>query len=150
MNIERLRPINILLVEDNPGDVRLVREGLKESKVSNEMAVATDGEEATLYLKRQGKYAGVPLPDLILLDLNLPKKNGKEVLADIKSDPELRSIPVIVLTSSQAAQDVAQSYDNHVNCYIVKPVGFDEFLKIVNNIRDFWFMIVKLPGNGEA
>jgi len=150
MNNERLRPINILLVEDNPGDVRLIQEGLKESKVSNALAVTGDGEEAMMYLKRQGKYAGVSLPDLVLLDLNLPKKNGKEVLADIKNDPELRSIPVVVLTSSQAAQDVAASYDNHVNCYIVKPVGFDEFLKIVNNIRDFWFTIVKLPGNGEA
>lgn len=140
-----MHSVKILIIEDNPGDIRLTREALKEGKMRNELEVAIDGEEAMAFLRKQGKYANVFRPDMILLDLNLPKKNGKEVLVEIKQDPQLRTIPVIILTSSQAEADIMQTYDNYANCYIVKPVEFNEFIKIVNNIREFWFMIVKLP-----
>lgn len=135
----------IFLVEDNKGDVRLVEEALKECKFANKLSVARDGEEAIAMLKRQNQYANLDLPDIILLDLNLPKKDGREVLEDIKKDPTLCKIPVIVLTSSKIEADVHHSYTNHANCYIVKPVDLQSLVKIVNSIKNFWFSIVKLP-----
>lgn len=139
------RPVEILLVEDNPGDVRLTREALREGKVRNNLHVAPDGVEALRFLRREGEYAEVVRPDLILLDLNLPKKDGREVLEDIKADPQLRYIPVVVLTSSQAEQDILRAYDLHANCYVTKPVDLDQFIHVVRSIEDFWFTIVKLP-----
>jgi two-component system, chemotaxis family, response regulator Rcp1 len=138
------RPVDILMVEDNPGDVRLTQEALKESKLRNNLALARDGEEALAYLHREGAFANVLRPDLILLDLNLPKVDGREVLAVIKADPELRRIPVVVLTTSNAEQDIVHVYDLHANCYITKPVDIDQFVKVVQSIEDFWFTIVKL------
>jgi chemotaxis family two-component system response regulator Rcp1 len=143
------KPIEILLVEDNPGDVRLTVEALKDAKVHNNLHVAEDGVEAMAFLRREGKYAGVPRPDLVLLDLNLPKKDGREVLAEIKEDPDLRRIPVVILTVSRAEEDILRSYDLHANCYITKPVNLDQFLKVVKSIEDFWFTIVKLPPDGS-
>jgi two-component system, chemotaxis family, response regulator Rcp1 len=142
-------PIEILLVEDNPGDVRLTIEALKEGKVANEINVAADGIEALAFLRREGKYENAPKPDLILLDLNLPKKNGREVLAEIKMNPHLKCIPVVILTSSQAEKDIAATYNLHANCYITKPVDFDQFIKVVKSIENFWFKVVKLPPNEE-
>ncbi len=139
------QPIEVLLVEDNPGDVRLTREALKEGKVRNNLSVAPDGVEALAFLRRQGRYAGAPRPDLILLDLNLPKKDGREVLEEIKADPALRTIPVVILTTSEAERDIARAYDLHANCYITKPVDLDQFITVVKSIEDFWFTIVKLP-----
>lgn len=141
-------PIEVLLVEDNPGDVRLTREALKEGKVCNNLSVVPDGVEAMAFLRRQGPYAGAPRPDVILLDLNLPKKDGREVLEEVKGDPELRSIPVVVLTSSEAERDIARAYALHANCYITKPVDLDQFITVVKSIEDFWFSIVKLPQEG--
>ena len=138
-------PIQILLVEDNPGDVRLTKEALKDGKVANIINVATDGMEAMAYLQRVGKYADAPRPDMILLDLNLPKKNGREVLAEIKMDPGLKHIPVVILTSSQAETDIIATYKLHANCYITKPVDFDQFMNVVKSIEDFWFTVVRLP-----
>ncbi len=137
--------IEILLVEDNPGDVELVREALGEGKIHNELHVASDGVEAMKYLKRQGEHATSACPDLILLDLNLPKKNGREVLQEIKSDPDLKLIPVVVLTSSKAEEDIIKSYNLHANCYVTKPVDLDQFLHVVKSIEDFWLTVVKLP-----
>jgi CheY-like chemotaxis protein len=142
--------INILLVEDNPGDVRLTREALREFKVSNLMEVAADGMAALAHLRREGVYAGKPRPDLILLDLNLPKKSGIEVLTEIKSDPDLRRIPVVILTTSAAEQDVVRSYNLHANCYITKPVELQQFLDVVRAIEEFWITIVKLPPKAGA
>jgi chemotaxis family two-component system response regulator Rcp1 len=142
-------PIEILLVEDNPGDVRLTIEALKEGKVANEINVAADGIEALAFLRREGKYENAPKPDLILLDLNLPKKNGREVLAEIKMNPHLKCIPVVILTSSQAEKDIVTTYNLHANCYITKPVDFDQFIKVVKSIENFWFKVVKLPPNEE-
>ncbi|HEY0016178.1 MAG TPA: response regulator [Longimicrobium sp.] len=139
------QPIEVLLVEDNPGDVRLTREALRDGKVHNHLSVVPDGVEALAFLRRQGKYADAPRPDLILLDLNLPKKDGREVLQDIKADPALQRIPVVVLTSSEAERDIAQAYALHANCYITKPVDLDQFITVVRSIEDFWFTIVKLP-----
>jgi two-component system, chemotaxis family, response regulator Rcp1 len=139
------RPVEILLVEDNPGDVRLTREALRESKVHNNLHVATDGIEALSFLKKENKHTDAVRPDLILLDLNLPKKDGREVLQEIKSDPSLRQIPVVVLTSSQAEQDILSAYELHANCYVTKPVDFEQFIRVVKSIEDFWFTIVKLP-----
>ena len=139
------RPVEILLVEDNPGDVRLTREALREGKVRNNLHVAADGVEALHFLRKEGRFADAVRPDLILLDLNLPKKDGREVLEDIKSDPDLRYIPVVVLTSSQAEQDILRAYDLHANCYVTKPVDLDQFIHVVHSIEDFWFTIVKLP-----
>jgi CheY-like chemotaxis protein len=139
------RPIEVLLVEDNPGDVRLTREALKEGKVHNNLHVAPDGVEALAFLRREGKYADAVRPDLILLDLNLPRKGGREVLEEVKGDPALRHIPVVILTSSQAEQDIARAYDLHANCYITKPVDLDQFITVVKSIEDFWFTVVKLP-----
>ena len=139
------RPIKILLVEDNPGDVRLVGEALKEAEVRSELSVVGDGMEALAFLHREGRYAEAVRPQLILLDLNLPKKDGREVLAEIKEDPHLKRIPVVVLTTSKAEQDILQSYDLHANCYIPKPVDLHEFVRAVKSIEDFWLTIVKLP-----
>ena len=138
-------PIEILLVEDSPGDVRLTREALKEGKVLNNMHVAKDGVEALDFLRREGQYAHAVRPDLILLDLNLPRRNGMEVLAEIKESPVLKGIPVIILTVSQADEDITRSYNLHANCYIQKPVDLDKFLEVVKAIEDFWLTIVKLP-----
>lgn len=137
--------INILLVEDNPGDVRLTVEALKEGKVRNQLHIAKDGMEAMDFLHRRGNYSDVPRPDLILLDLNLPKKDGHEVLAEIKEDPELKRIPVVVLTGSKAGDDILKTYNRHANCYITKPVDWDQFITVVKSINDFWLTIVILP-----
>jgi CheY-like chemotaxis protein len=139
------RPVEILLVEDNPGDVDLTRETLQDSKLLNHMNVVGNGVEAMAYLRRQGKYAEATRPDLILLDLNLPRKDGREVLAEVKADDRLRRIPVVVLTTSCAEQDILQTYDLHANCYITKPVNLDQFSAVVRAIEEFWFTIVKLP-----
>jgi CheY-like chemotaxis protein len=139
-------PIQILMVEDNDGDVFLTMEALHAAKIGNHVHVVHDGVEALEFLRRQGKYASAPRPDLILLDLNLPRKDGREVLADIKVDADLRAIPVIVLTSSSAETDVARSYDLHANCYIVKPVDFEGLMEVVRSIENFWLIVVKLPG----
>ncbi len=148
MNIESYgRPVNVLIVEDNPGDVRLTLEALKEGKIRNNVSVATDGVEALEFLRREGKFSESPRPDMILLDLNLPRKDGREVLEEIKKDPVLRRIPVIVLTTSTAEADVFRTYDLHANCYITKPVDMDQFIHVVQTIEDFWFTIVKLSGN---
>jgi len=140
------RGIEILLVEDNPGDVRLTQEALRDAKVRNTMHVAADGVEAMEFLRRQGKHADVPRPDLILLDLNMPRMDGREVLAAIKADPSLRRIPVVILTTSDDEKDVLKSYDLHANCYITKPVELPQFIEVVRSIEDFWLTIVKLPG----
>jgi two-component system, chemotaxis family, response regulator Rcp1 len=137
--------VEVLLVEDNPGDVRLTKEALKEGRLLNNVSVVGDGVEALLFLRRQGKYAEAILPDLILLDLNLPKKDGREVLAEIKADPRLRRIPVVVLTTSSAEEDILKTYDLHANCYITKPVDLDQFMRVVKSIEDFWVSVVKLP-----
>ncbi len=142
---ENLSGINILLVEDNPGDIRLTKEVLKEGKIRNTLSVVTDGEEALLLLKKIGQYADAVTPDIILLDLNLPKKDGREVLAEIKSDPDLMCIPVIVLTTSAAEQDILNMYSHHANCYITKPVDFNQFINVIRSIENFWLTIVKLP-----
>ncbi len=139
--------IEILLVEDNPGDVRLTREVLSEGRIRNTLNVATDGVEALDFLHRRGVFADAKPQDLILLDLNLPKMNGREVLAAIKNDPELRHIPVVVLTTSAAEEDIVSAYDLHANCYITKPVDLNQFVKVVQSIEDFWLTIVKLPGD---
>ncbi|MFQ6080819.1 MAG: response regulator [Candidatus Bathyarchaeia archaeon] len=146
------KPIEILLVEDNPGDVRLTQEAFREGKVRNKLHVVGDGVEAMTFLRREGKYADAPRPDLILLDLNLPKKDGREVLVEIKTEEELRCIPVVILTISKAEEDILKSYDLYANCYITKPVDLEQFIKVVKAIEDFWLTIVKLPrseGNGQ-
>jgi len=137
--------IEILLVEDNIGDVRLTELAFKEGKVRNKLHVTMDGAEAMAFLRREGRYESVPRPDLILLDLNLPKKDGREVLAEIKTDADLKRIPVVVLTTSQAEQDVLKSYNLHANCYITKPVDLEKFLSVVRSLEDFWLSIVRLP-----
>lgn len=138
--------IEILLVEDNPGDVRLTREALKEGKVRNNLHVASDGVEALAFLRREGHGADAPRPDLILLDLNLPRMDGRELLEEIKQDDALRSIPVVILTTSRDEEDILRTYDLHANCYITKPVDLDQFISVVRSIEDFWLTIVKLPG----
>jgi chemotaxis family two-component system response regulator Rcp1 len=139
------KPIEILLVEDNPGDVRLAVEALRDGKVANRLHIVEDGVEAMSFLRREGRYADVPRPDLILLDLNLPRKDGREVLAEIKQDAHLKRIPVVILTSSAAEQDVVQAYNLYANCYIVKPIDLDQFLKVVRSIEDFWLIVATLP-----
>jgi CheY-like chemotaxis protein len=139
------RPIEILLVEDNPGDVRLTQEALKEDKVANNLHVVKDGVEAMRFLRREAPYADAPKPDLVLLDLNLPKKDGREVLAEVKRDPELGRIPVVVLTSSQADEDICRAYRLNCNCYVAKPVDFDQFSRVIKAIDAFWFTVVTLP-----
>lgn len=144
------RPIEILLVEDNAGDVRLTREALKDAKVLNTLHVARDGEEATEFLFRKGKHADAPRPDIIILDLNLPRKDGREVLAEIKADKELKRIPVVILTTSKSEEDVLKSYNLHANCYVTKPLDLDHFIGVVKSIEDFWFTVVKLSKEGEG
>lgn len=139
------KPIEILLVEDNAADVRLTEEALKEGKVRNNLHVARDGMEALEFLRRQGKFKDATRPDLILLDLNLPRRDGREVLADIKNDPELKLIPVVVLTTSSAEADILKSYKLHANCYITKPVDLEQFVNVVRSIDDFWLTVVRLP-----
>ena len=138
-------PIEILLVEDNPGDVLLTQESLAESKVNNTLHVVKDGVEAMAFVRQEGQYADRPRPDLILLDLNLPRKDGREVLGELKSDEDLRRIPVVILTTSSQEEDVAQAYDAHANCYITKPIDLEQFMKVVGTIESFWLEIVKLP-----
>jgi two-component system response regulator len=146
MNTKSLhRPIEILLVEDSPADILITREAFEEARLVNTLHVVEDGIQALEFLRREGIYASVPRPDLILLDLNLPRKNGREVLAEIKADDSLKVIPVIVLTTPNANEDILQAYDLHANCYVVKPVGFENFLKAVQSIRNFWFSVVALP-----
>jgi CheY-like chemotaxis protein len=142
------KPIEILLVEDNPGDVRLTQETLRDGKMRNNMHVTWDGVEALEFLHRAGKYADAPRPDLILLDLNLPKKDGREVLVEIKEDGNLKRIPVVVRTTSNAEQDILKAYNLHANCYISKPVDLDQFIRVVRGIEEFWFTIMKLSPNG--
>lgn len=137
--------IHILLVEDNPGDVRLTREALRGAKVANDLRVVGDGEEAIEYLRRRGRYVDAPRPDIVLLDLNLPRLDGRDVLIDIKSDPDLAKIPIIVLTSSSAERDIQSAYELHANCYISKPVNFTEFIEAVRSLEGFWLRIVRLP-----
>jgi CheY-like chemotaxis protein len=138
-------PIEILLVEDNPGDIRLTIEALRDTKIHNRMSVARDGVEALAILRREGQFADAARPDVILLDLNLPKKNGHEVLAEIKADPDLKRIPVVVLTTSKSDEDVIESYNLNANCYINKPVNLEQFMTVVQSIETFWLTIVKLP-----
>ena len=139
------RPVQLLLVEDSPGDVELTREALEEARVANTLHVVSDGVEAMEFLRRQGRFAGAVRPDLVLLDLNLPRKDGRQVLAEIKEDPELRRIPVVVLTTSQAEKDVLAAYQLHANAYIVKPVDLQQFLDVVRSVEGFWLAVVKLP-----
>jgi two-component system, chemotaxis family, response regulator Rcp1 len=141
-------PIEILLVEDNPGDADLAREAMENSKIRNTLSVVGDGVEALDFLHHRGKYAEAPRPDLILLDLNLPKKNGREVLAEIKSHENLKRIPVVILTASRDEEDILKSYNLHANCYITKPIDLHQFVRVVQAIEDFWLTIVKLPPNG--
>jgi two-component system response regulator len=143
--LSEVKPIEVLLVEDNPGDALLTRIALEDSKISVNLNVVEDGVEAMAFLRKQNKYAQVPHPDIVLLDLNLPKKDGREVLAEIKSDVNLKRIPVVVLTTSQAEEDILKAYNLAANCYITKPVDFDQFVRIVRSIENFWFAIVKLP-----
>ncbi|MCM2466855.1 response regulator [Methanoculleus sp. CWC-02] len=144
-NQETPKVIEILLVEDSPADIALTQEALLDSKLTNNLHVVTDGEEAMAFLQKHGRYAAAPKPDLILLDLNLPRKSGREVLAEIKANERLSSIPVVVMTISQDERDICESYRLHANCYIRKPLNFEEFIKIVQSIEDFWFSIVTLP-----
>jgi two-component system, chemotaxis family, response regulator Rcp1 len=144
------RPVEILLVEDNPGDIRLTMEAMREGKLVPNVSVVRDGMEALEFLHGEGRYVSAARPDLILLDLNLPKKDGREVLEEIKGDPELRQIPVVILTTSEAEQDVLKTYDLHANCYVTKPVDLEQFLRVVRLIEDFWLTMVKLPPNGRA
>jgi chemotaxis family two-component system response regulator Rcp1 len=137
--------IEILLVEDNPGDVRLMTETLREGKVHNRLSVVVDGVEALAFLRREGKHESAPRPDLILLDLSLPRKGGQEVLAEIKQDPDLKRIPVCVITSSAAEKDILQAYNNYVNCYLTKPVDLEQFIGVVRSVEEFWLSVVKLP-----
>ena len=143
-----VKPIDILLVEDNPGDADLAREALEDTKLHNRLHVVDDGEKALAFLRRQGAYAGAPRPDLILLDLNLPRKDGREVLAEIKSDDHLKRIPVVILTTSRAEEDVLKTYNLHANCYISKPIDLNQFMRVVKSIEDFWLSIVVLPPDG--
>ncbi len=147
VNTDSGRPIKILMVEDNPDDVDLTIEALKDGKIRNEMYVVNNGVDAIAFLRKEGEYERVPRPDVMLLDLNLPKKNGREVLAEIKSDPDLTMIPVVVLTTSDAEEDILKAYKLHANCYITKPVDFEQFIKVVKSIEQFWFSVVKLPRN---
>jgi two-component system, chemotaxis family, response regulator Rcp1 len=144
---EKVGLINILLIEDNPGDIRLVKESFKENKVFADLTVVTDGEEAMQYLKKEGKFAAENTPDLVLLDLNLPGKDGREILVELKNDDNLKKIPVVILTSSSEEDDILKSYQNYANCFISKPVDLENFIKIIRSIENFWLTIVKLPTN---
>ncbi|MDH2428879.1 response regulator [Sphaerisporangium sp. TRM90804] len=144
------RFIDVLLVEDDPGDVLLTKEAFEHNKVQNKLHVVSDGEQAMAFLRQEGEYAGMPRPDLVLLDLNLPRKDGREVLEDIKADATLRSIPVVVLTTSEAEEDILRSYNLHANAYVAKPVDFEQFIQVVRQIDDFFVSVVKLPRNGQG
>ncbi len=146
---DNVAPIKILLVEDNPGDARLAKEALKDGRVCNNLYHVTDGIEAMAFVRQEGEYSTAPRPDLILLDLNLPRKDGREVLSEIKEDPELRLVPVVVMTTSAAERDLIKSYDLHANAYIVKPMDLDQFIQVVRAIESFWFTVVKLPQRNE-
>ena len=146
MTAKRLsRPVEILMVEDNPGTVRLTQEVMRDSKVRNAMYVVDDGVEAMAFLRKQGRYASAPRPDLVLLDLNLPRKDGRETLAEMKQDEKLKRIPVVVLTTSRSEDDVLRAYDLHANCYLNKPVGLEDFIKVVQSIENFWIEMATLP-----
>lgn len=145
LSTDAVTPIEILLVEDSPGEARLTREALKDGTIVHNLHVAADGMEALAFLRAVGVHAGAPRPDLILLDLNIPKLDGAEVLAEIKTDPDLARIPVVVLTTSKAEEDIARSYDLHANCYINKPVDLDQFMLVIRAIEDFWLTVVRLP-----
>ncbi|MBT9448097.1 MAG: response regulator [Desulfobacterales bacterium] len=150
MNIAKtVEPLELLLVEDNPGDVRLTEEALREGRVYNKIHVVDDGVEALAFLRREGRYADARRPDIILLDLNLPKKDGREVLEEIKSDKALKRIPVVVLTTSEAEQDILRVYNLHANCYVTKPLDLDQFMSVVKSIENFWLTVVKLPHDEE-
>jgi chemotaxis family two-component system response regulator Rcp1 len=138
-------PVEILLVEDNPGDARLARQGLRQCKIPNTLHLVDDGVKAMAFLHRQGEYVTVPRPDLILLDLNMPRKDGREVLREIKEDPSLKTIPVVILTTSRAEEDINKTYALHANCYVTKPLDLPQFLEVVKSIEDFWFSTVRLP-----
>ena len=144
-----MRALEILLVEDNPGDVLLTKEAMKDGKVSNSLHVAKNGLEALEFLRKEGRFQDAPTPDLVLLDLNLPRKNGREVLQEMKNEDELRAIPVVVLTTSEAHRDIIESYILQANCYITKPVDFEQFRRVVASIEQFWFTLVKLPSKSE-
>jgi len=150
MIVTSAAPLDILLVEDNPGDVVITEEALLEGKVHSRLSVVEDGVEALAFLRREGQYARSPKPDLILLDLNLPRMDGRELLAEIKADEKLRRIPVVVLTTSKAEEDILRTYDLHANCYISKPVGMEQFIEVVKKIDDFWLTVVKLPNRREG
>ena len=141
----RRRWVEILLVEDNPGDVRLTREAFRDTRINNHLSVVGDGEEAMAFLRREGAYSDAPRPDIILLDLNLPRKSGREVLEEVKTDPKLRSIPVLVMTTSEAEGDILDSYNHHANAYVTKPVDLDRFIDVVSKIEGFWLTVVQLP-----
>ena len=143
--MENLKLVEILLIEDNPGDARLTQEALKDGKVRNILYSVYDGEEATDFLFKRNQYKNAPRPDLIILDLNLPKKNGQEVLAEIKADDSLRSIPVIILTISKQEEDIIRSYNSHANCFLIKPIDLNQFFEVIKSIEDFWLTLVKLP-----
>ena len=143
------KPVYMLLVEDNPGDVRLTKETLRDAKMMVKLDVVGDGMEAMAFLRREGKYAKAKRPDLILLDLNMPKKDGREVLAEVKQDPDLRRIPVVILTISNNEEDILKSYNLHANAYVAKPLGLQEFAKIIESVEDFWFTVAKLPPDGK-
>ena len=143
-------PITILLVEDNPADARMLKEAMKDFKINNTLYNVPDGVEAMAFLRKQGDYARMPRPDVILLDLNMPRKDGRQTLKEIKDDPDLKRIPVVVLTVSDAEEDIIKSYNLHANCYVTKPLNLDEFSKVVKGIENFWFEIVKLPPNGKS
>ena len=148
MNMEKMgRPVQMLLVEDNPGDIRLTKETLRDAKVMVNLHVVGDGVEAMAFLRKEGKHANAPRPDLVLLDLNLPKKDGREVLAEMKQDPDLKRIPVVILTISNGQEDILKSYNLHANAYVTKPLNLEQFAKIVKAIEDFWLTVVKLPPN---
>jgi len=148
--VQHAEPIIILLAEDNPADFHLTAEAMKESKIRNQLFHVNDGVEVLEFLRRKGKYADVPSPDVILMDLNMPRKDGRRTLQEIKEDPDLKGIPVVILTISDAEEDIIKSYDLHANCYVTKPMDLDEFARVVKGIEDFWFTIVKLPPNKEA
>ncbi|MGZ7118314.1 MAG: response regulator [Methanobacterium sp.] len=146
---EKTKQVEILLVEDNEGDVGLIEEVFEDAKIRNNLHVTEDGEEAMLFLHKEGEFSDAPRPDMILLDLNLPKKDGREVLKEIKMDDDLKRIPVVVLTTSKAEKDILKSYDLHANSYITKPVDFDQFIRVIKSIEDFWLDVVKLPSKSE-